>query len=248
MKRTTAISLALVLAFASASGLTTSARAADVAKDKPAAKLKKNQTWVAPDWEARAIRSIAVAPMRSVDRNAEAEALARKGLEAALAGKPYRFRPAQTFMESVKRGNAEPAWTAASAAAAKSAPFDTTSASTLKTALTSDAVLVATVTNWQRYVVDEQTRGASFTQVGVDLAMYSLADGALVWRGSFVEKGDGPYNEPVSGDAGHQLLDDLLVQGRFERGLPPGIVARGIALRGVAAHRLVVRALSLIHI
>ena len=201
MKRTTAISLALVLAFASASGLTTSARAADVAKDKPAAKLKKNQTWVAPDWEARAIRSIAVAPMRSVDRNAEAEALARKGLEAALAGKPYRFRPAQTFMESVKRGNAEPAWTAASAAAAKSAPFDTTSASTLKTALTSDAVLVATVTNWQRYVVDEQTRGASFTQVGVDLAMYSLADGALVWRGSFVEKGDGPYNEPVSGDA-----------------------------------------------
>lgn len=175
---------------------------ADAAKDKAAApRLKKNQTWVAPDWEARAIRSIAIAPLRSVERNAEAETIARKGLEAALSGKPYRFRPAGSFMESVKLGNAEPAWTAAGGAAAKSAPFDTASARSLQGALSTDALLVATVTNWQRYVVDEQTRGASFTQVGVDVTMYALGDGAIVWRGSFVEKGDGPYNEPAGGDA-----------------------------------------------
>ena len=168
---------------------------------KAAARLKKNQAWVVPDWEARAIRSIAISPVRSLDKNTESETISRRGLEAALAGKPYRFRPASSFMESVKLGGAEAAWTAATSAAGRNAPIDTASARALRTALSTDAVLVATVTNWQRYVVDEQTRGASFTQVGVDVTMYGLADGALVWRGSFVEKGDGPYNEPAGGDA-----------------------------------------------
>lgn len=201
MNRTLRVLAAIAFPFAVAALATGAALAADEAKDKAAPRLKKNQAWVVPDWEARAIRSIAIAPLRSVERNPEAETIARKGLEAALAGKPYRFRPAGSFMESVKLGQAEAAWTAAGGAATRAAPFDTASARVLHGALGSDAILVATVTNWQRYVVDEQTRGASFTQVGVDVTMYSLADGAVVWRGSFVEKGDGPYNEPAGGDA-----------------------------------------------
>ena len=31
---------------------------------------------------------------------------------------------------------------------------------------------------------------------GRDIALVSLKDGAIVWRGSFLEKGDGPYNDP----------------------------------------------------
>jgi hypothetical protein len=207
MSRAHTLFIAVLAAFVATTPLVAAApdaRAADAAKDsKPAAaaKLKKNQVWLAPDWDTRAIRSIAIAPLRSVERNAEAEALSRRGLEAALAGRPYRFRSASTFLEAIKIGKAEAAWITAQAAAARSAPLDSATVRALHDALSADAVLVASVTNWQRYVVDEQTRGASFTQVGVEVALYSLADGVPLWRGNFVEKGDGPYNEPQGGDA-----------------------------------------------
>jgi hypothetical protein len=188
---------AVLAVVALAAAPATPAAAADA---KPAVKLKKNQAWVAPDWNSRGIRSIAIAPLRSVERNPEAEALARRGLEAALAGRPFRFRGAGTILEAVKLGRAEAPWAAAVAAAAKGAPLDSATAGPVGAALRTDALLFTSVTHWQRYVVDAQTRGSSFTQVGVDAVLYSLADGAVVWRGSFVEKGDGPYNEPQSGD------------------------------------------------
>jgi hypothetical protein len=193
MNRPTTIALVLLLG----ATLPATAFAAD-AKDKPAAatKLKKNQAWVAPDWEARAIKAIAIAPLRSIERNPEAEALGKRGLETALAGQPYRFRSSTTIAEAIRAAKADAAWSAGFTAAAKGAPLDTASARALREALSSDAILFSSVTGWQRYVVDEQTRGASFTQVGVDAVMYGLTDGTVVWRGSFVEKLDGPYNEP----------------------------------------------------
>jgi len=59
-----------------------------------------------------------------------------------------------------------------------------------------DAILFSNLGTWTRQVVDVNTRGQSFTQVGGDFALVSLKDGAIVWRGSFLEKGDGPYNDP----------------------------------------------------
>lgn len=176
------------------------ARAADAAKGKPLAKLRKNQAWIAPDWDARGIKSIAIAPLLSLERNPEAEAITRRGLEAAFAGKPYRFRGSGTVHEAVHAAKADAAWTAATAASKGGAPLDSATARALHAALSADAVFFGSVTNWQRFIVDEQTRGASFTQVGVDFALYSLVDGAVVWRGTFVEKGDGPFNEPQRGD------------------------------------------------
>lgn len=171
------------------------AGAADRKPDKPV-KLKKNTAWVVPDWEARGIRTIAIAPIRSVGRDPEAETLTRRHLENALAGRSYRYLGAGSIMETVKRGEVEPAFVAAGDAFTAEAPIDTASARALGEKLQTDAFLFTNVTNWQRYVVDENTRGASFTQVAVDVVLYSLADGAIVWRGSFQEKGDGPYNEP----------------------------------------------------
>lgn len=170
------------------------------AAGKPA-KLKKNQAWVAPDWDARAIRSIALTPPRSVERNVEAEALTRRMLESALADRAYRYVGSGSIFEALKRDAAEPAYRAAEGAFGGARAIDTTSAHRLHASLGADALLFTNLTNWQRYVVDEHTRGASFTQVAVDVVLYSLADGAIVWRGSFQEKGDGPYNEPQSADA-----------------------------------------------
>ena len=229
--RSLALALGLVLA-----AVAPAAPAADApAAAKPAARLKKNQVWVAPDWEARGIRSMAIAPLRSVERNVEAEAMARRGMEGAFHARGIRFRGAGSILESVQRSRADAAWAAAVAAAAKGAPLDSASAAALKEALSSDALLFASLTSWQRSIVDEQTRGSSFTQVGLEATMYSLADGAVVWRGHFVEKGDGPYNEPPTGDAATR--DPSGYSGRRAALEPPGYeeVVEKLMIRVAAA-------------
>ncbi len=194
-RRLGAVLLAALVAFAAAGGAAGPARAAE----KKAAKqprLKKNEAWVTPDWEARGIRTIAIAPLRSTERNPEAETLVRRLLESALHERKYRFLGAGSILETVKRGAVEAEYAAAGQSFAREAPLDSASAVALREKLQTDAFLFVNITNWQRYLVDAQTRGASFTQVSVDAVLYSLADGAPVWRGSFQEKGDGPYNEP----------------------------------------------------
>ena len=179
------------------------AGAVDVGK-KPAKKirLKKNQAWVAADWNDRALRSIAIAPLRSVERKPEAEAIARRMLENALAERPYKYLGSGSIMEAVKRGGIEEAYAAAGAAFGREEPLDSVTARALRERLQTDGFLFTNITTWQRSIVDENTRGASFTQVGVDVALYALADGAIVWQGSFQEKGDGPYNEPRMREGG----------------------------------------------
>src|SRR6185503_20321039 len=49
--------------------------------DEKPAKLKKNQAWTASDFAARGVRSIAIAPVSSFDRNPESEKLVRQAFE-----------------------------------------------------------------------------------------------------------------------------------------------------------------------
>lgn len=173
------------------------ARAADSGKkDARKAGLKKNQAWVVANWKTRAIRTIAIAPLRSVERKPEAEILARRMLENALADTPYKYLGPGSVMEAIKRSELETAYAAAGDAFSREAPLDSTTARELRERLQTDALLFTNLINWQRSIVDQNTRGASFTQVAVDVVLYSFADGAIVWQGSFQEKGDGPYNEP----------------------------------------------------
>jgi hypothetical protein len=171
------------------------AMAASKADEKPV-KLKKNQAWVAPDYAAARVNAIAIAPVSSFDRNPESEKLVRQAVEPELAALKYRFVGQNTAMDRVRRGGAEKAMEALHAAYLAGAPLDTAQTHAVQVLLGTDALLFGHVSQWQRYVVDPSTRGQSFTQIGVDAAMYSLADGRPLWRGSFQEKGDGPYNDP----------------------------------------------------
>ncbi len=173
--------------------LRTVASAKDEAKP---AKLKKNQAWVAPDFATQGVRAIAFAPVSSFDRSPESEKYVQQYVEPGFAQLKYRFVSQATTMDRVRRGEAQKSMDALHAAFLAGEPIDTALTHAVAAQVGTDAMIFTHVTQWQRYVVDAQTRGQSFTQVGVEMTMISLKDGRPLWRGNFQEKGDGPYNDP----------------------------------------------------
>lgn len=198
--RRLALALALACMTPSLPVGSTVALAADPAKPAKKAKPRKNQAVVAEDWAARNIRSIAMMPVVSLDGDEQARNLTRSAIENALADRGYKLLPAGSVRSTADRGDATPALAAVAKSFHEESPLDSVSAAALHGALRTDVILCTNLTQWKRYVVDPFTRGASFTQVAFDGALFSLVDGKALWRGSFQEKLDGPYNEPQRGD------------------------------------------------
>lgn len=188
-----------VLAVALAQSTTHPALAAD---DKSAkkTKLKKNEAIVTPAWAAIGVTSVALAPVRSLAGDEQALRLTKSAIENALHDRGFKVFPAGNVLATVDRDGTKGAYDAAIRAFEGDAALDSMNAAALGGSFRTDALFVVNLNQWQRYIVDEYTRGASFTQVGIDGTVFSLRDGAVLWRGSFQEKMDGPYNEPQRGD------------------------------------------------
>jgi Ni/Co efflux regulator RcnB len=175
----------------------TRAHAEDAKKtDSKPVKLKKNQAYVAPNLADYKLVSFALAPVTSLDRNVDAEKMVRQASEAAFSGTKYKLQGSSYVMELVRKSGVEPQFNAISKAAAQGAVPDSASLGAVSRQVPAQAILFSNVTQWQRLVVDASTRGQSFTQVGGDFVLVSLKDGTALWRGSFLEKGDGAYNDP----------------------------------------------------
>jgi len=195
LARASAFALALVVAHAASFP----AQAADEkAAKKP--KLKKNEAIVTPAWAAIGVTSITLAPVRSLAGDEQALRLTRSAIEHALHDRGFKVFPAGNVLSTIDRDGTKGAYEAAIRAFEGEAALDSVNAAALGSSFRTDALFIANLNQWQRYVVDEYTRGASFTQVGIDGTVFSLKDGTVLWRGSFQEKMDGPYNEPQRGD------------------------------------------------
>lgn len=194
--RSTLASAGIALAIAVAAA----PRAGDAA-DVKAAKVKKNQAWVAPGFATYSVTAIGMAPVSSIDHVEDNEKQFRNALESSfgmLDG--YKLQGWSWFGDAVRKANAMPALAALERSAFAGARGDSASLAALKGKVHVDAILFSRLSTWTRMVVDPNTRGQSFTQVGGDFALVSLKDGALLWRGSFAEKGDGAYNDPNSAE------------------------------------------------
>ena len=166
------------------------------AADK-APKAKKNQAQVAPNFAEYGIVSIGMAPVSSFDHNEANEREFRNAVETGFGTLPgYQLQQTSWFIDSVRKAGATSALAAIEKTAFAGTTSDTAALAALKGKVQVDAILFSSLNTWTRQVVDINTRGQSFTQVGGDFALVSLRNGAVVWRGSFSEKGDGPYNDP----------------------------------------------------
>jgi Ni/Co efflux regulator RcnB len=166
------------------------------AADKPQ-KPKKNQALVVPNFAEYGIVSIGMAPVSSSDHNEANEREFRNAVETGFGTlEGYKLQQTSWFIDGVRKAGATGALATLEKSALNGAPSDSAAIAALKGKVQVDAVLFSRLGTWTRQVVDVNTRGQSFTQVGADFAMISLKDGAIVWRGNFLEKGDGPYNDP----------------------------------------------------
>ena len=166
------------------------------AADK-APKAKKNQAIVAPNFAEYGIVSIGMAPVTSFDHNEANEREFRNAVEIGFGTlEGYKLQQTSWFIDSVRKAGAINALATLEKTAFAGAPSDTAALAAIQGKVQVDAILFSNLGTWTRQVVDVNTRGQSFTQVGGDFALVSLRNGAVVWRGSFLEKGDGPYNDP----------------------------------------------------
>jgi len=200
------IALGVVLALVAAApeaGYAATAKSADAkaADAKAAAKVKKNQAWVAPDFASYGVITIGMAPVSSIDHVEDNEKLFKNAIETGFGLLPgYKLQASSWFMDGVRRAGAAPALAVIEKTAFAGMPADSVSLAALQGKVQVQAVLFSRLSNWTRQVVDANTRGQSFTQVGGDFVLVSLKNGAVLWRGSFLEKGDGPYNDPNIAD------------------------------------------------
>lgn len=196
--------------------------ASDKDEKKPA-KLKKNQAYVAPDFAARGIKRIALAPPTAIENSKpeEVEKLATQAFGAAFQSLGYQIVPPTYLREQGAKGEVNDELASLyKSFLAGGGSLDTVAAHAVALKIPVDAILYSHMTTWQRVLIDPYTRGQSFTQLGGDMALYSLADGAVLWRGAFQEKMDGPYNEPMGGDAAQ--IDPSGNAAKAARLEPPG--------------------------
>lgn len=166
------------------------------AADKPK-KPKQNQAVVVPNFAEYGIVAIGMAPVTSFEHNEANEREFRNAVETGFGTLPgYKLQQTSWFIDGVRKAGATNALAALEKTALAGAPSDTAAIAALQGKVQVDAILFSRLGTWTRQVVDINTRGQSFTQVGADFALVALKDGAIVWRGNFLEKGDGPYNDP----------------------------------------------------
>ena len=173
------------------------APAASHAADAKAPKPKKNQAYLAPDFAGYNVTTIGMANVSSFDRNADNEREFRNAIETGFGTLPgYKLQSVTWFMDGARKAGVADLLPKLENSALAGAPTDTATVNAIAGKMQVDAILFSRLSTWQRQVVDPNTRGQSFTQVGGDFALVSTKDGAILWRGNFVEKGDGPYNDP----------------------------------------------------
>jgi hypothetical protein len=173
-----------------------------LASGASAAKKSKTERFLHPNFTAYNVRSIGLIPVAiliPVDhRQAEEEPadLVRRYVERAVRPSGYKFLDERTLQAAAKAGDAGESLAAMENSWHKSGELDTMALKALGAAKVADAVLATMITTWNRVTIDPSVTGQSITEVGLLLSLYSTRTGELLWRDTYLEKGEGPYNNP----------------------------------------------------
>jgi hypothetical protein len=161
----------------------------------------RSDRYLHPKFSEQAIGSIALLPVSMLNPEEGVPSLIRRHLEHALVPTGYRFVSESTLRSSARDAGVTSAVDELQGRWARSGVLDSTSLRALGGARAADAVLAARVTTWERQVIDYNMTGSSKTQIGLQLSLYSTRTGELLWQDRFLEKGEGPYNNPADGGA-----------------------------------------------
>jgi hypothetical protein len=174
--------------------------AADASAGKP-----KSDGYLHPQYASFQVRSIGVLPLVTLAaitpqrREDDPIQIVRSHVERALAPTGYRFMEESQLRAATRATGADSLLRALETSWRKSGVLDSTALKATGQARVVDAMLGVMVTTWERNTIAYDVVGQSITQIAVLLALYSTRTGELLWRDSFLEKGEGPYNNPDEG-------------------------------------------------
>lgn len=160
------------------------------------AKKSKGESYVHPDFAGFRVQKIGVLPVTMLQPAAGASTIVQRHVEHALATTGYRFLGEASLRSTARSAGAAEQIDALEGTWKRSGTLDSTALRALGQVRVADAALASMITTWERQTIDFNVTGSSFTQIGVRLALYSTHTGELLWSGVFLEKGEGPYNNP----------------------------------------------------
>ena len=166
-----------------------------------AKKPKAEDRFLHPKYSDFGVRTIAVLTPATFKPDDDAVTIARRSVERAVRPTGYRFLSAENFLFAARSAGVEAAARSLDESWKKKGTLDSAALATVGRARIADAVLATQMTTWERYVVEYNVAGQSFTQVAATMSLYSTATGERLWAGSFSERGDGPYNNAGGGES-----------------------------------------------
>jgi hypothetical protein len=193
--------------------------AASILLGMPAADAAKApaERYLRPDYASFHVRTIAILPVATLspvpERGRENNPFEIVGIhqERALAETGYRFVTQSLLRSTARAAGADSAVGQLMSSWQTRGEMDSTALKAIGTLGVADAGLASMVTVWDRSTIDPSVTGQSMTQIGVRMALYSTRTGELLWRDTFMDKGEGPYNNP----------DENNVTGMSRTGLTP---------------------------
>ncbi len=167
-----------------------------VASPVLAAKEKTRDLVVqSPDFAAHAVRSIAMLPIATFDRNTTAERLVGTLWAQKLAGTGYRWISPGTTREMIASALGDSVVKAVQQQVLKNARVDSTAAPLLCARLRTNAVMSVRVDQWEQQPVLWNQSGRSMTSIQLKAALVD-SSGALLWSISGAETAEGQYHDP----------------------------------------------------
>lgn len=175
-----------------------------------------------PDFASYGVRSIAMLPVATFDKNLSAERTVTVLLGQSLKDTGYRWVSAPTAREMLQATIGDSATKAVNEEILKSVRVDSLRAPLLCAKLRTSAVLCVRVDLWEQQPVLWNQSGRPETTVQLKAALVD-SSGALLWSASGSETGEGAYHDPSTNpiSVSSSTLENTPVTGQ---GGPPAFV------------------------
>jgi cell division septation protein DedD len=155
----------------------------------------------APDVAAYGVKSIAMLPVVSYDKNARAEQTVMALLGLKLKDTGYRWVSASTAKAMIRSTLGDSMLKVVADEVLAKGQLDSLRAPLLSARLRTDALLCVRVEQWEQQQILWNQSGKPNTTVRVRAALVD-STGALLWSAASSETGEGPHNDPSTNPMG----------------------------------------------
>lgn len=163
---------------------------------------KKTKHYLHPKYESFGVRKIGILPWLERKQDLDAERIMRIELAQGLEPTGYSFTNAVVLRTMARSVGAESLFVACMDQFRDKGEIRAGTLQELGSRISVDAVLVAFLDRWEQEVVPITVRGNSRTEIGARLVLYSARTGELLWSEYLEMRGEGPYNDPSTGEIG----------------------------------------------